>query len=286
LDSFFLCYARADQDFALRIATDLRAAGAPVWVDQFDIPPSQHWDRSVDAAVRGATGLLAILSPRSVASENVLDEISLAINSGKRIIPVLYEKCTLPLRLTRVQFIDATGDYAAALTRCTAAVIKRPAEGGLAAVEANAAALASELRARLDPDIVNRAIARLTPYVGPIASVLVQKAALRSVNEAELYAQVAGSIPEVKERQAFLKHVGPPSEGVLSVPETPRKQIDPTFLDRVAAVLVHYLGPLARHTVSSEWPFSPDHESLYQKLAARVPHAGQRAELLHKLRAL
>ena len=65
---FFLSYARADQEFALRLATDLRFAGCPVWVDQFDIQPSERWDRAVEAAVRETTGLLLILSPRSVVS--------------------------------------------------------------------------------------------------------------------------------------------------------------------------------------------------------------------------
>lgn len=39
---YFLSYARADGQFALRLAEDLRAAGVDVWVDQFDNLPSQR----------------------------------------------------------------------------------------------------------------------------------------------------------------------------------------------------------------------------------------------------
>lgn len=57
---FFLSYARADQEFALRLATDLRFAGGLIWVDQFDIQPSERWDRAVETAVREMAGLLLI----------------------------------------------------------------------------------------------------------------------------------------------------------------------------------------------------------------------------------
>jgi TIR domain len=39
--SIFLSYARADNEFALKLAQDLRAAGVSLWVDQFDIEPGQ-----------------------------------------------------------------------------------------------------------------------------------------------------------------------------------------------------------------------------------------------------
>jgi hypothetical protein len=63
--------------------------------------------------------MVAILSPRAVASENVADEISLAIDSGKSIIPVMIERCALPLRLAQ-HLIDATRGYDNALNRCLA----------------------------------------------------------------------------------------------------------------------------------------------------------------------
>ena len=35
----FFSYSRDDSEFALRLAEDLKAAGAAVWIDQLDIEP-------------------------------------------------------------------------------------------------------------------------------------------------------------------------------------------------------------------------------------------------------
>ena len=35
----FFSYCRDDSDFALRLAEDLKATGAAVWIDQLDIEP-------------------------------------------------------------------------------------------------------------------------------------------------------------------------------------------------------------------------------------------------------
>lgn len=294
MEQFFLSYARADQEFALRLAADLRFAGTLVWVDQFDIVPSEHWDRAVEAAVRDSKGLLLILSPHAVASENVLDEVTVAIQSGKRIVPVLYQKCELPLRLSRVQFIDATGDYAVALERCKAALLGTvlPERGRPEASEI--APVPEETHAELHPEIIGKAEQHLTPHVGPIASHLVRKAALNSNNEAELYAQLSASIPNAREREAFLKRTGQAERVEKAAPVVAPKAPDrpsvgdfnPTFIDQVVGVLVSYIGPIARHIVVRDQRFAIDRESLYQTLAAHVPHDRERNELLRKLRAL
>ena len=75
---YFLSYSRSDERFALRFAKDLRSRGVAMWVDQLDIRPSEHWDRAIEKAVRDCRGLVVIVSPRSVASDNVADEISYA----------------------------------------------------------------------------------------------------------------------------------------------------------------------------------------------------------------
>ncbi|MGH9904385.1 MAG: toll/interleukin-1 receptor domain-containing protein [Pyrinomonadaceae bacterium] len=107
----FVSYARSDSQFALKLARDLREAGANLWVDQFDIPVGARWDRAVQAALNACPCLLVILSPSAVASENVMDEVSFALSKDKKIVPVLYENCDIPFRLARFEYIDFTADY-------------------------------------------------------------------------------------------------------------------------------------------------------------------------------
>jgi hypothetical protein len=107
----FVSYARSDSQFALKLARDLREAGANLWVDQFNIPLGARWDRSVEAALNACPSFLVIISPSAVDSENVMDELSFALSKNKKIVPVLYQNCAIPFRLTRFQYIDFTADY-------------------------------------------------------------------------------------------------------------------------------------------------------------------------------
>jgi hypothetical protein len=108
----FFSYSHHDSEFALRLAKDLKAAGAIVWMDQLDIKGGQRWDRTVQEALINCPCILVILSPAAVESDNVFDEIDLALEKKKLLIPVFYRVCEIPLRLRRIQRIDFSIDYA------------------------------------------------------------------------------------------------------------------------------------------------------------------------------
>ena len=134
----FFSYSRDDSEFALRLAEDLKAAGAHVWLDQLDIAPGAPWDRAVEEALTSSPCMLVILSPVSVNSENVRDEISFALRKSKTVIPVLHLDCDIPLRLERHNQIDFRTDYSRGLrTLLKALGVEQPAAaGGGAAVSA------------------------------------------------------------------------------------------------------------------------------------------------------
>lgn len=104
----FISYSRVDQDFALNLAKELKEADFPIWFDQFDIPLGKRWDDEVEEGLRKSEIFLVILTPASVSSDNVKDEIGLAISLGKLILPVLLEECDVPLRLNRLNYVDFT----------------------------------------------------------------------------------------------------------------------------------------------------------------------------------
>lgn len=113
----FVSYSRDDSAFAEQLATDLRARGVNVWFDRLDIATGAPWDIEVEAGLRASQGALVILSPKSVASQNVMDEVSFALSEGKRILPVLYQPCAIPLRLARLQYVDFSRSYDDGLRR-------------------------------------------------------------------------------------------------------------------------------------------------------------------------
>jgi len=112
----FFSYSHVDTDFTVRLTGDLKAAGAMVWLDK-DIAPGDRWDMTVQDALKNCQHLLVILSPDSVNSPNVLDEVAFGLESKKTVIPILYRECEIPFRLGRVQWIDFRTDYAHGLER-------------------------------------------------------------------------------------------------------------------------------------------------------------------------
>lgn len=288
MTTYFLSYARLDERTALRVADDLIAAGVSVWVDQYDIQPSQHWDRAVETAVRGCQGVIVILSPRSVASANVADEVSVAIQDGKDIIPVLIEPCTMPLRMTRMQYIDAARDYDAAIRRCLAVIGARGAD-------------AAQVRADLDrapslpPQVLQDAERRLTSFMGPIAAVMVRQAAAKASSQAELYQTLAKSIANPSERKSFLDWISEPNPPGRVV--TPRRSRipeeapapSPISVDEIQAItgaLVRHLGPIAGQLISREKAGAISSQDLCQRLAARIAGEKDRAAFLRETKGI
>ncbi|HXV00967.1 MAG TPA: toll/interleukin-1 receptor domain-containing protein [Caulobacteraceae bacterium] len=273
MTTYFLSYARADSSTALRFADDLLASGIQVWVDQYDIRPSQHWDRAVETAVRGCQGLIVVLSPSSAASPNVADEVAVALAESKDIIPILIEKCTVPLRMTRMQFIDATKDYETALAKCLAAI--RVHSGG------RTRSADPPPGARLPGDTLADAERRLTGLMGPIAGVLVRRAAERAASETELYELLAASIGDPVDRESFLGWLGEPAAPRKVV--TPRQTglvIDPVDAEAISAALVRHLGPIAGPLVRREAAASASREDLCRRLAERIPGEHDRTDFL------
>src|SRR5579883_960443 len=111
----FFSYSREDSAFVLQLAKDLRAAGANVWFDQLDIHVGDRWDASIEDALHKCPRVILVVSPGSVASNNVMDEVSFAIDENKQVIPVLYRDCKIPFRLRRLQYLDARTDYQGAV---------------------------------------------------------------------------------------------------------------------------------------------------------------------------
>jgi TolB protein len=112
---FFISYSREDATLQRRIITELRGRGINVWVDIENlIPGTPAWEREIERSIRGATGVIVLLSPDSHDSEWVRREISFAEQNEKRIFPVLIrgdEDDSIPLRLSNHQRVDLRRNF-------------------------------------------------------------------------------------------------------------------------------------------------------------------------------
>lgn len=95
----FISYASADRERVLPIADVLEARGVPVWVDRKSIAGGQSWTTEIVRGVKSCGVLIVACTVQSVASRNVRQEVQLAWESDRPILPVLLEKVTLPEEL-------------------------------------------------------------------------------------------------------------------------------------------------------------------------------------------
>jgi hypothetical protein len=277
-DLCFISYSRNDEQFALRFANDLRSAEVATWVDQLDIRTSEHWDRAVERAIVGCRCVVVLLSPRSVASENVADEISLSIDLRKIILPVMIEPCKLPLRLTRMHLIDATASYASALKQCLAEI--------RSIVSGNSPPPAP------DPESLASVKSHLANVMGPIASILVDRAAARATSIEDLYSLLARHIPNDRDREQFVsltpRVVGATDDEIPVAtmdPATKTESISPFELERIATALTKFLGPIATIVVREESKTSGTVRQLGCRLAGMLSSDEDRERLLREIGA-
>ena len=118
----FISYAFDDRPIAHRIVQRLRARGADVWSDQFELQPGNSIVEAVRDAVRSSDYILVLLSPRSVKSAWVQNELSSAYAldleaRGIGILPVVVEHCPVPPLLAQRQWIDLSDDFDAGVDR-------------------------------------------------------------------------------------------------------------------------------------------------------------------------
>lgn len=86
----FISYSRRDQEFVTRLASDLNTQVANVWFDQSTIQLGQKWHDEIMDGIRECKAFILVLSPDSMESKYVQEEVNKALELGKTIFPVIY----------------------------------------------------------------------------------------------------------------------------------------------------------------------------------------------------
>jgi hypothetical protein len=118
----FVSHSHADETFTQRLVTDLRVAGADVWVAESEIT-YDDFIKKINEGLTGRQWFVLIMTPDALASHWVEAEVNAAINLVQQgvmrgIVPVEAKACdsrTIPPLLARYHRYDATVDYAGAL---------------------------------------------------------------------------------------------------------------------------------------------------------------------------
>lgn len=89
MSAAFISYSRSDSDFVRRLAAALQENYGEVWVDQQSMMPASSWRQEIIDAITAADSFIFIFSPHSIASAVCGQEVQLALDLKKRIIPIV-----------------------------------------------------------------------------------------------------------------------------------------------------------------------------------------------------
>lgn len=109
--SIFISYSRTDSSFVDRLEADLKARNFRTWVDRSKLEGGQNWLDMIQRAIDGCQVLLIVLSPEAVISDFVKMEYRWAQSQHKRVIPLQYRSCRVPMDLNGVQWVKFEDAY-------------------------------------------------------------------------------------------------------------------------------------------------------------------------------
>lgn len=129
----FLSYSHHDRAAAESLVAGLAAAGFSIWRDA-NIVPSKRWTIEVQTAIDESVAVVLLMTPASEASEMVENEVHLATDIGKPIVPVLLSGDRSHFRVRGLHYVDGrhlasqdvVEEVARALTRVLSGAASTP----------------------------------------------------------------------------------------------------------------------------------------------------------------
>lgn len=110
----FISYSRSDLETADRFVAALENEGFKVVIDRRDLPYGEEWLRELTDFIAGSDTVVALVSPRFLASKACSWELGQSRATNKRIIPVVIDAIShadLPEAIGRIQLLPAEGMF-------------------------------------------------------------------------------------------------------------------------------------------------------------------------------
>jgi eukaryotic-like serine/threonine-protein kinase len=144
-----------------------------------------------------------------------------------------------------------------------------------------------------DKAALKEAEASLAKLVGPLASVLVKRAARECADLPSLYAKLAEQVTNPQAKTAFLERAtsittikGGSNAGTKSSSQPAGAPLSEQLIDAAAKLLANHLGPIAKVMTKKTAARTNDREAFFVLLADAVPDNAARQKLLTELRRL
>jgi hypothetical protein len=231
MHAIFISYRRGDSEGESgRLFDDLvhRFGEHSVFMDVAGIAPGRDFRKAIEESVATCGALLAVVGPTWASvvdadanrrlddpADFVRIEIANALTRDVPVIPVLVRGAKmpsadeLPADLRELAFRNAV-EISHARWKADVSVLVE-ALRGILDLEPPATAMTQlsvptppARAAEFDAELLRRIARELARYIGPIADVIVKRAAARSASLDDLYDRVAREIEKARDREAFL----------------------------------------------------------------------------------
>jgi len=136
----FISYTHKDRGKVLPLASYLSRLGLKVWMDTKELIGGQLIVHEISKAISESDLYFVCLSKDAVQSQWVLHELNTALTlettkSHPKVIPVMIEKCDLPIALTGRLYVDMTGSLSEAKNKIRQSIQPYSIELGIAILE-------------------------------------------------------------------------------------------------------------------------------------------------------
>jgi CheY-like chemotaxis protein len=112
----FISYSSDDRAFAKELASSMHKHGFQVWYDEWEIHVGDAIIQKIESGIVESSYLVIVLSPASVSSRWVREELDSAITSQItdyriRVLPALKDDCAIPPFLKSKKYADFRHDF-------------------------------------------------------------------------------------------------------------------------------------------------------------------------------
>ena len=108
----FISYAYLNKDLANDVVQKLESNGVACWYAPRNIAPGQEWVTAINDAIEEASIFLLLYTEQSNESRQVANEVALAFNAGKILLPLRMSEVPMSNEIkyymTRVHWLDGT----------------------------------------------------------------------------------------------------------------------------------------------------------------------------------
>jgi hypothetical protein len=204
-------YSQPDREIARQIVVQLEPQGLPCWIAPRNVRPGRDWAEEIVEAIAAARVMVLVFSASANASVQVHREVERAVHRRLIVLPFRVEKVapsgSLEYFLSSQQWLDAfpppmEPHYASLLAylkthlaeagASTSTLASYAAEGKASPAWQPSAAVRESLEAEL------------ARYIGPVARVLVNRAARRATGVDALILDLGAEIDSETERRQFI----------------------------------------------------------------------------------